>query len=367
MVKTYWPVMVILLVFAVIGTLYAVYTPIWQAPDEPAHYNYIRFLVEERRFPEMELGDYDQAYISRLTTERFPPELSVDSLAYEDHQPPLYYVLMAPIYALSGGSVVTLRISTMLLGGFAVLFAMLMLREGWPDQPGAVWLAGGLVACTPQFLAMMASVNNDALILALLWLWLWLALRYFRGKNSPWVLGGVLGLILLTKSTGYGALILAVLVVALKFRHIKQTPARALRDLVYIFLPATLLGGLWWLRNILVYGWPDFLGLIRHGEVVVGQPRTMAAVVRDGFYPFVGSAIRTTFQSFWGQFGWMGVVLDNRIYRSLLIFMLCGMIGAIGYIITRVKHKITARKRDALILLSNIKGAICFLLCPCLP
>ncbi len=31
----------VVLVFLVVGTLYAVYTPAWQAPDEPAHYNYV--------------------------------------------------------------------------------------------------------------------------------------------------------------------------------------------------------------------------------------------------------------------------------------------------------------------------------------
>ncbi len=361
MVKSNWPAMIILALFTVIGTLYAIYTPIWQVPDEPAHYNYIRSLAEEHRFPVMAPGDYDQAYLSRLTTERFPSELSVNSLAYEDHQPPLYYVLAVPVYILTGGSVVALRLFSLLLGGAAVVMAVLMLREGWPEQPGAVWLACGLVAFTPQFVAMMAAVNNDALILALLWLWLWLAQRFLRGRTSPWALGGVLGLILLTKATGYGVLVLAVVVVALKHRKSKQPVLRALRDLAFIFFPAILLGGVWWLRNVFVYGWPDFLGLIRHSEVVVGQPRTMAAISRDGLFPFLWAAVRTTFQSFWGQFGWMGVVLDSRIYRGLIVFTFCGVIGAIVHLIIRIKDGLMTWERDALILLgvsTAITGAM---------
>ena len=240
MIKSNWPVIVILAVFLVIGTLYAFYTPKWQAPDEPAHYNYIRSLVEERRFPVMSQGDYDQAYLSRLTTERFPPELSVSGIEYEDHQPPLYYLLAVPIYAISGGSVVVLRLFSLVLGCIAVVMALLLLREVWSEQPGVVYLACGLLAFTPQFVAMSAAVNNDALILALLWLWLWLAFQFLRGGTSPWVLGGVLGLILITKSTGYGALVLAVFVVFLKHRHTDQPLRRGLRDLAVILIPAIL-------------------------------------------------------------------------------------------------------------------------------
>ena len=95
------PAIAILVVFLFVGTLYVAYTPIWQAPDEPAHYNYIRALGEGRGLPVMAPGDYDQAYLERLTAERFPPDLSIAPLEYEDHQPPLYYLLATPVYCSS--------------------------------------------------------------------------------------------------------------------------------------------------------------------------------------------------------------------------------------------------------------------------
>jgi len=77
----------IVTLYIAIGVLYATFTPTWQVPDEPAHYNYVRALAEGRGLPIIEAGDYDQAYLSRLTSERFPPELSIEPLEYEDHQP----------------------------------------------------------------------------------------------------------------------------------------------------------------------------------------------------------------------------------------------------------------------------------------
>ncbi len=348
-----WPAAAILAVFVIVGTLYAVYTPAWQAPDEPAHYNYIRALAEGRGFPVMAPGDYDQVYLSRLTAEGFPPALSVATLEYEDHQPPLYYLLATPVYWLSGGSVVALRLFSLLLGGVGVVMVMAILREFWPERPGLAWLGGGIVAFIPQFTAMMAAINNDALTLALLWLWLWLALRYLRGQTAAWMLGGVLGLLLLTKSTGYGAIVLAVLAIALRGRRTGQSLRWSAREVLVVLGPALILGALWWVRNIAVYDWPDVMGLIRHDNVVVGQPRTADWIARDGLFPFLGGALRTTFRSFWGQFGWMGVVLDGRIYLGLAIFTVIGVWGAAWRLATGLRAGLEARQRDGLLLLGT--------------
>ncbi|HOU16036.1 MAG TPA: glycosyltransferase family 39 protein [Anaerolineae bacterium] len=346
-----WPAIAILITYLVVGTLYAVYTPAWQAPDEPAHYNYIRALAEGRGFPVMEPGDYDQGYLSRLTAEGFPPELSVATLEYEDHQPPLYYLLATPIYWLGGGSVVALRLFSLLLGGVGVAMVMAILREFWPERPRLAWLGSGIVAFIPQFIAMMAAINNDALTLALLWLWLWLALRYLRGQTASWLLGGVLGLLLLTKSTGYGAIVLAVLAIALRARRTGQSLRWSAREVLLILGPALVLGALWWIRNVAVYDWPDVMGLLRHDSVVVGQPRTADWIARDGLFPFLRGAFRTTFRSFWGQFGWMGVVLDARIYLGLAIFSVIGVWGAAWRLATGLRAGLEARQRDGLLLL----------------
>jgi len=350
---THWPAVMILLIYLVVGALYATYTPVWQIPDEPAHYNYVRSLAEGRGFPVMAPGDYDQVYLERLTSERFPPELSVDAVQYEDYQPPLYYLLATPIYLLFDGSVIVLRLFSLLLGGIGVVMMIQILREFLPKRPDIAWLGVGVIAFIPQFLAMMAGVNNDSLTVALLWLWLWLALRFLRGKTSPWILGGVLGALLLTKATGYGALALAVLVVFLRYRREGQTWRWGVQQLLSIFVPALVLGGIWWGHNVSVYGWPDVMGMIRHNEIVVGQPRTADWIARDGILPFFAGALRTTFRSFWGQFGWMGVVLDQRVYQGLTLFSALIVWGAAWRLDEAVRSGLELRQRDALLLLGT--------------
>ncbi|MFP4345387.1 MAG: glycosyltransferase family 39 protein [Anaerolineales bacterium] len=350
LMKRHWPILLILVAYLVVGALYALYTPAWQVPDEPAHYNYVRSLVEAGALPVMEAQDYEQSYIERLTSERFPPELPITPLTYEDHQPPLYYLLQTPVYWLSGGSLRALRLFSLLLGGVVVVMTALIGLEVFPDHPGVAWLAGGLVAFLPQHVAMMAGVNNDALTEALLALWLLLALRYLRSKVHPVWLSVVMGLLLVTKTTGYVVLPLALLVVLLRWRRGGLSLTRALQQALWIFLPGLLMGSVWWVRNLALYGWPDFMGLLRHDEVVVGQPRTAAWIEREGLFPFLRDALRTTFRSFWGQFGWMGVVLDRRIYIAVGWLSALAGWGALWQLVECVRRKPRPRQRDALIL-----------------
>ena len=351
--KTHWPAVVILVAYLVVGGLYASATPIWQAPDEPAHYNYIGSLATGEGMPVMASGDYDQTVLSELTSRRFPPELSVASLEYEDHQPPLYYLLQAPVYAISRGSVLALRLASVVMGAVSVAMVMAILVEFWPSQPGVAWFGGGLVAFVPQFVAITGSINNDALLFVLLWLWLWLALRYLRGTVSPWVLGAVAGGVLLTKSTGYGVLPLMALAVLLRYRRAGADRTWLLRQLTAAFVPALALGGLWWTRNLVVYGWPDVMGLIRHNAVVAGQPETMDWIADQGVWPFLRNAGRTVFRSFWGQFGWMGVVVDQRIYQGLLIFSGLTVFGGLVRLKEALRDELDPRQRDGLILVGG--------------
>ncbi len=51
----------ILAVYFVLAGLFAVNTPAWQAPDEPAHYNYVAYVAEQGGFPVLHFGDYPHA------------------------------------------------------------------------------------------------------------------------------------------------------------------------------------------------------------------------------------------------------------------------------------------------------------------
>ena len=254
----------ILLGYLVAGALYAQYTPAWQAPDEPAHYNYIRQVIETGCCPRIEPGDWSSEYLAQLTSGRFAPGLlgQLDRVQYEDHHPPLYYLLASLVYRLSGGELVPLRLFSVLLGAAVVILSYLISRHILPDQPQVALGTMALAAFLPQHLHMMSAVNNDALAelivgLALLWF-----LRTLESDTIPiWQLGLVVGLGFLTKLTIYFLALLAALTIWLKWRRSNQPISELLRSLALFALAAGVIGGVWWLRNIAVYGFPDFLGL----------------------------------------------------------------------------------------------------------
>src|SRR5205085_5960570 len=115
-----------------------------------------------------------------------------------------------------------------------------------------------------------------------------------------------------------------------------------------------LLGSVWWVRNIVVYGGLDFLAAARHDSIVVGQFRTSQALTQWGLSLYVRNFFQTTFQSFWGQFGWMGVVMDQRVYLALLLYtagLLLGLFRAAAAF-RRAGRRLRPQQRDVLVLLA---------------
>lgn len=329
----------ILSLYLILGGLCAVYTPPWQAPDEPAHYNYVRYLAEEGQFPVLHMGDYPHAYLEQIKAAKFPPEMSIDPIRYEFHQPPLYYALLAPVYTLVGGSLVALRLVSVLLGAGVVLLTYALARRLFPSRPAAALGAAAFVAFLPQHLATVSQVGNDVLAELLLAATLYLLFRQIanceartakRGAGRPEgpesrdlrpaiLLGFLLGLILITKTTAYIAAPLAAGVLVWRWRSEGAGLRRIFGEAAAVILPAAALALPWYARNLSVYGWPDFLGLQRHDAIVAGQMRLADFVAQHGWAAYWQRAVGWTFKSFVGVFGWMGVWLDARAYEALAV------------------------------------------------
>lgn len=325
--------------YLLLAGLYAAQVPPWQAPDEPAHYNYIRQLAAGH-LPIMQAQDYNEAYRAEIVSAGFAPPYSIEPLTYEDWQPPLYYLLQTPLFMLFDGALLPLRLFSIVLGAGVVLAAYATARQIWPDQAWLALTATAFIAFLPQHVAMLATVNNDSLaellIAVLLWLLLLATARHpaarpavaeaeTGARSRLWLLSGiVLGMGFLTKATVY--IMAPVVGLALLTTFWRRWHA-LLQACLLTFLPATLLGSLWWGRNLLVYGWPDLLGKQAHDAAVVGQKQTVTWIAEVGTGPALRTFLQTTFQSFWGQFGWMGVVMDRRVYIALLFFTLLVLAG----------------------------------------
>ena len=389
----------IVVAYVALGWLYATRVPKWNAPDEPAHFNYVRHLATTHTLPILQPGDYDFQKVEERMAAKFPDRLPVDWMCYESHQPPLYYALAAPVYLLVArlpveGQVVALRMLSTVLGALGLIVAYLLAREVFPKDVGLALAVSGVMAFIPMRVAMYAAVENDALaelVLSAVLLALVVGLRRRPRPAGDLLVGALLGLALLTKVVAYTAVALVgvafVLAELLPSRRIaaedtaltptlspseRETSSRpprpwaAARDesiltpvrgrikrligrLALVYGVAAVLSGWWFVRNALVYGGLDVFGLQRHAAVVEGQPLT-GALTPAAVQRFAVIA----FRSFWAQFGWMGILVDERIY--LLLAVLCGaaVLGLVLYVgrVAASPDVLSAHQRRALALLA---------------
>jgi len=320
----------VLIVYLILGTLYALYTPAWQSPDEPAHYNYVRHIAETGRLPVLHPGDYPHAYLEEIKAARFPATMSIVPLRYESWQPPLYYLLAAPVYRATDGSLLALRLISLLPGAGVIGLAYAIASAIQPRQPRLATAVAAVIAFLPMHLAVSASVNNDVLAELFIALIAWLVLRQISagtaGMRAAILIGVLLGLGLVTKLTVYyTALPLALLGLWWQSRQSRHL----IRSAAAMVLPALLIVLPWLARNVALYGWPDLLGTINHEAVVIGQLRTADYIAHIGWPTYLSHFATTTFHSFWGQFGWMAVPMDGRVYLGLVILSALAVAGLI--------------------------------------
>lgn len=374
--------------YLVVGILYAVKTPPWQVPDEPAHYNYIKYLAENYRFPVLEMGDYPHDYLEEIKDKRFPPEMSIEPIRYEFHQPPLYYILATVVYKLFAGRLLPLRLLSVLLGCCLLWVTYHVAKEIFPRDEALALGTTAFVAFVPMHIAMTAAVNNDTLAELILAGILWMLVRYVKlvrwsdGQMAGWSketpdhptkghlttrpmggraegmrrfvgLGVLMGLGLLTKITTLVAVPLALVAVPVREGWLKQNRKSTFTRCFLLLASCFFLALPWFVRNIIVYGGLDIWGLQRHDAIVVGQPRTAEWLAQLGATGLAKEFILTTFKSFWAQFGWMGILVDQRIY--LILALLCAVVGLglVLFVKRNVRQRaLTSSQRMALGLLA---------------
>lgn len=317
------PLWIIVAAYFVLGSLYLRATPHGRTPDEREHVRTIEQIAQNGCCPILEMR-----------------ETWTD---YEDHQPPLYYLLLAPLYNATNGDLDALRTATLIIGSGALFSAWSAMRALFPQQ---VWIAiavTAFIAFLPQRLAMTVGVNNDALAetlaAALLALCLWWLNPHSRVQ--PIWIGLLAGVCLVTKLTLYP--LMAAVAVALFWRSRRAAHfwRALLRNGLAIGAPALLIGGVFWLRNIVVYGFPDFLAQRRHDSLALslsGQPTAEQWIAQHGTIGWLEDMVGTTFQSFWGQFGEMAVPMHSTTYHILHVLSAIAVIGALYALFSRARR-----------------------------
>jgi uncharacterized integral membrane protein len=109
----------------------------------------------------------------------------------------------------------------------------------------------------------------------------------------------------------------------------------------------------WFVRNMLTYGALDLFGWQRHDSIVVGQPTTAGWIAEHGLFQTIQDFFVVSFHSFWAQFGWMGVLIDSRLYTLLALVSAAVTLGLVLWLVRFARNPalLSAFQRRALLLL----------------
>ncbi|MEJ2149754.1 MAG: hypothetical protein P8Z40_09750 [Chloroflexota bacterium] len=355
----------VLAVYVLLNVGYALAFPIFESWDEPHHYEYVRYLIEQRRLPIQYPGggqtEFHQPPAYYAVTALLTAYLPADS--YTPEANPAFgqeswhgHNQNAFIHprAVEGWPWRGTALNVHLMRLLSVGWGLVSLLAVWhlsarlqPDEPGGEWLRVGAVALTafnPTFLVLMGSINSMVLATAIgAGLALALVDVATRGLNDRLALatGALFGLAALTRWTmaPFLASFLGAVVVS---RAAWKRPWRAAGWTLITLLVGASIAGWWSARSIRLYGDPLALSVLYDSW---GEGRPVGA-------PSMLSGVPTLLSSYWGSFGpWGSIALPDWVHWLLLMFTFIGM-GGLAW--RWIDGKLSADAKRAIFVLGSI-------------
>ena len=339
----------LLAVFSGLGVVYALATPIFEKPDEMAHFAYIKALADGRGFPSAPISVADSAP------------------AQESSQPPLYYGmaafavrLIAPdtgdfaalinrnpafpypddgvpndnknvlihavpeVFPYQGAAraLIVARLVALLFGALTAWATYHFGLEIYPDRRAAGLLAAAIVAFTPQFLFISSAASNDSAAAAMCALSLWATasvMRHGFTARRAGLLGLVLGLTALSKASAAALIPIALLAALVVDTSGRTRLAIRIRWTLYTLAIAIFIAGPWYLHTAMTFG--DLLGISTH--LSMPWARAVPLSFDQTLIQLPGAAT-----SFWLAFGWGNILAPDCVYNVLNALAAGGLIGA---------------------------------------
>ena len=321
----------------------ALTNPLGEAPDEQAHFDYVRFLVHTHRLP----------------VQCASP--CVSDVPGEGHQPPLAYVLAAlvtwPLFDTGEWVPQALNPHFIWQGGTDAQALIHGTREQWPWQGtflawrlirliSLLWVMLGLwliwlsartltppvvalgtvavLAASPQLAFIGGSVSNDGLLFALAAAATYLMITATALRGVVW-LSIVIALALITKQSAI--VLLPMLIWPLWRIHpfTQRLKGAAIASILLVGI-----AGWWYGRNLLWYG--DIFGftLFRQTYQNMTLDFTTLATWQSAWQQLMRSA--------WGVYGWMSITAPSWWYLITTTISIIGICGVGIVLMTRLRH-----------------------------
>lgn len=384
----------IIIIFIIITLAYSMVIPVFNAPDEPFHFEYIQFLAKHKTFPNQaveeksihsegfnpplyylinavflgllspnkasdiqihnfrDIIDFIRSPYKRFRSDISPP-LNPDYVKWGKGRDKNMFLTTKedrlPFFIGSIRVVHLLRIISLIFGAITVLLIFKTALILFPENKNIALLAASLCAFNPQFNFLSGSLNNDNLVIlcATISIWLLAKLIVTENDNQKKVvafLGIFLALGLITKLNIFGFVMVAIL--GIIYSSVVNKPKKLHNLSVNLLLFLGLLvvvAGWYFVRNAKIYGLDDPLGW---GLQAIQNPAlVMRPELRNMFFQKL--FFQRLFISFWGLFDWLTIPLTNWMYW---IYGIISIMGIFGFVIIFVEKSYPKNTKICLIL-----------------
>lgn len=293
------------------------------APDERQHANYVTRIQNGEGFPVFDAKD---------------PNLYE---TYQSHQPPAYYLIAGGLARVMGADLTSssggfgLRLLSTFFGIGTILGVFFAARWGL-NRDDIALCAAAICAFLPMFLALHSAISNDPMLFCLCTWSLALCAYMIRlGWDLPRImlLGAIVGLALLTKTTALALLIVVAIsiVASKKLSHPKLIAWSAVVIPLVVAAP-------WWIRNMNLYGDPFAMKAFK--DAFTGSAQASMFIESFGALDYwVNWVGWWTLRSFIGAFGYMDIFFSDTLYRMIVAIFL---VGALAWALKRSKPETSA-------------------------
>lgn len=370
--------------FVLLAGGYALVVPVFAAPDEPFHFEYVRHLArhaalpdqtdESRRISSEGMGPplyyalaavvlravdpdvgagivlHDHRDIARFVEQpsrgmpgHLRPPLNPRYVKWRQGDEPNMFLRMPEDrfpFRAPAGAIHWLRMLSVLFGAGTVWLVHRTATLVWPERADLAVIAAALVAFDPQFAFLSGSINNDNGVILLASAALYLMTRLLvatapRARDEGW-LGVVIGAALIVKTNAVVLLPLSLGVLLWTSRGRGGWRA-AWPGALRVSIPVVLIAGWFFVRGVLAYGLSDPLGMTLRAAQnpdLVLPPEQRAHF----FFEVFGQRL---FQSWWGLFDWITLPMPGWLYVFYGLLMGFAAAGAI----VRLGSEASARER----------------------
>lgn len=353
-IKLYRPLFLILVLFLALGSLYSFLTPIFEKPDEPRHYAYLKYVGDGRGLP-LFAGDDRPLWRQEATQAPLYYALAALGTAWIDDSDFETLLRENPHYLGGQGAwgdncnrfvhterqafpylyhgatlaVHVARLIALCIGAVAVAATFAIALTILPSRPELAAGAAAVVAFNPMFLFIGSAVSNDSTAAAAG------ALTFLAGARllcaSPptrrhfLALGLALGLAALAKSSAL-ALVPVVGLILIYVSWRERSARLFIRATLIVGLASLLLSGWWYAGNWAVNG--DPLGTATHAARFGRRSPTPTLLQ-------LLPELEGLEESFWALFGWRNLPVDQWLY---VLFAALDRLALVGWGILLVRQ-----------------------------